>query len=48
MPPEDDGPEEECLHEDAEIDWQGHLVCTCGHSEYLGSDQLNQLTQIQI
>ena len=47
MPPEEDGSEEECMHEDAEIDWQGRLFCTCGHSEYLGSVRLAQIDRMR-
>ena len=39
--PYDDEPEEECWHEDYEIDWQGDATCErCGHMWTATADQI--------
>lgn len=36
-----DGPEDDCCHEEAELNWEGLFECSCGHSWWATTDQQN-------
>lgn len=39
--PDDEVPEDECLHEEYDADWEGRATCCqCYHSWYLTSEQI--------